>query len=252
MSKQVSNYKTLVENKYHIFNSLFMNLPYEKLSNIGMWIPILYKESEEGLAQGKNPIQIIDDFFERHTTFETEEERFDFLFRIIQYVERQVVLFDSIEDAAFNEINASRENLDVQRINQIAKREGNYQAFLDKINDFGIRIVFTAHPTQFYPPAVQVIMDDLRKAIEENSLERINQLLQQLGKTSFQNKEKPTPHDEALSIMYYLRFVYYDAIGKLYNDIKATLPLDNPNLVQLGFWPGGDRDGNPFVTAPYN
>jgi phosphoenolpyruvate carboxylase len=40
-------------------------------------------------------------------------------------------------------------------------------------------------------------------------------LLQQLGKTPFVNKEKPTPIDEALSIIYYLRYVYYDTIGEL-------------------------------------
>jgi phosphoenolpyruvate carboxylase len=47
-------------------------------------------------------------------------------------------------------------------------------------------------------------------------------LLQQLGKTPFVNKERPTPLDEALSIIYYLRNVYYDAFGELYKKLKES------------------------------
>jgi phosphoenolpyruvate carboxylase len=75
--------------------------------------------------------------------------------------------------------------------------------------------VFTAHPTQFYPSSVQRILHDLRNAITSDSITNIDMLLQQLGKTPFVNKEKPTPIDEALSIIYYLRYVYYDTIGEL-------------------------------------
>ena len=31
------------------------------------------------------------------------------LFRFIQYIERQVVLFDAVEDASFNKLNAADE-----------------------------------------------------------------------------------------------------------------------------------------------
>jgi phosphoenolpyruvate carboxylase len=111
------------------------------------------------------------------------------------------------------------------------------------------RIVFTAHPTQFYPETVQYIIEDLRSAISGNNIKEINQLLKQLGKTSFLKDTKPTPYDEAISIIYYLRYVYYEAVGKLYQQIRQTVDFQNENLIQLGFWPGGDRDGNPYVSA---
>ncbi len=244
-----SLFDKLVLNKYQVYNSLFMNLPYEKIENIGMLIPILYTDSKNGFEAGKNPIDIVDEFFQRRTNFKTEKEQHDFLFRIIQYIERQVVLFDSIEDAAFKELRQYSDDLTIEKIEQLAESKGKSEELKQKLQEFGIRIVFTAHPTQFYPENVQYIIEDLRVAIELNDINEISSLLRQLGKTSFLNDSKPSPYDEAMSIMYYLRYVYYEAVGKLYKRIGDTVELDNDNLIQLGFWPGGDRDGNPFVTA---
>lgn len=242
-------FNQLVLNKYQVYNSLFMNLPYEKIENIGMLIPILYNDSKVGFEAGKNPVEIVEEFFKRRTNFKTEKEQHDFLFRIIQYIERQVVLFDSVEDAAFKELRLHSDDLTIEKIAQLAKSNGKTDALKQKLQDFGIRIVFTAHPTQFYPEDVQYIIEDLRTAIEGNDINEISSLLRQLGKTSFLNDSKPSPFDEAQSIIYYLRYVYYEAVGKLYQRIGNTVEIDNDNLIQLGFWPGGDRDGNPFVTA---
>jgi phosphoenolpyruvate carboxylase len=70
--------------------------------------------------------------------------------------------------------------------------------------------------------------------------------------TPMRKSQKPTPFEEAQNIIYYLRHVYYDAMGKFYSGIRKSFPeqsFDNPGLIRIGFWPGGDRDGNPFVTA---
>ena len=52
----------------------------------------------------KSPFEIIENFFNNHTSFKQEQEQLDKLFRLIQYVERQVVLFDAPEDAAFTDV----------------------------------------------------------------------------------------------------------------------------------------------------
>ena len=60
-----------------------------------------------------------------------------------------------------------------------------------------MRVVLTAHPTQFYPGNALAIITDLAKAMEENDLVSIRKLLHQLGLTPFFNSEPPTPYDEA-------------------------------------------------------
>ncbi|HYG19615.1 MAG TPA: phosphoenolpyruvate carboxylase, partial [Ohtaekwangia sp.] len=100
---------------------------------------------------------------------------------------------------------------------------------------------------------VLVIINDLEQAIREGRVEHINLLLRQLGKTAFINKQKLTPFDEAVSLCWFLENVFYSVIPGIIRKLMTGLqvPLEswtNFDLVKIGFWPGGDRDGNPFVT----
>lgn len=250
---RLEKFRQVVENKFQIYNSLFMSLPYDKMTNIGMLLPFLYEESRDGYEEGKSPEEIVEEFFKKHTELVTEEQKLELLFKIIQYIERQVVLFDSIEDAAFSQLHSESDAGTVMQLHERAVQEHKFSKVQTKLEDFGIKVVFTAHPTQFYPNAVQRILHDLRTAILKDDISEIDLLLQQLGKTPFVNKERPTPLDEALSIIFYLRHVYYDAFGELYKKLKESFATNNfeihQDVIQLGFWPGGDRDGNPFVTA---
>ncbi|CAA7194503.1 Phosphoenolpyruvate carboxylase [Chryseobacterium potabilaquae] len=230
-----------------------MSLPYDKMTNIGMLLPFLCEESKIGYEAGKTPEEIVEEFFKNHTDLKTEDQKLELLFKIIQYIERQVVLFDSIEDAAFPSLHSESDNGTIVNLYERSLQDHKLEKVREKLKDFTVKIVFTAHPTQFYPNSVQRIIHDLRNAITTDSITNIDMLLQQLGKTPFVNKEKPTPVDEALSIIYYLRYVYYDTIGELFTKIKSIFGNDHfhlhEDIIQLGFWPGGDRDGNPFVTA---
>ena len=250
---RLEKFRQVVETKFQIYNSLFMSLPYDKMTNIGMLLPFLYEESRDGYEAGKSPEEIMEEFFKKHTDAVTEEQKHELLFKIIQYIERQVVLFDSIEDAAFSQLHSESDAGTVLHLHERAVQEHKFKKVQEKLEDFGIKVVFTAHPTQFYPNSVQRILHDLRTAILHDDINEIDLLLQQLGKTPFVNKERPTPLDEALSIIYYLRNVYYDAFGELYKKLKESFSAENfeihQDVIQLGFWPGGDRDGNPFVTA---
>ena len=93
-----------VKNKFDVYNSLFLNLPFQKVSNTGMLIPLLQHLCKQGLDSRSEPLEILDSFFSNHTDIKTEEEKIDFMFHVIRYVERQVVLYDSVEDAAFEQL----------------------------------------------------------------------------------------------------------------------------------------------------
>ena len=204
------------------------------------------------LSSKKNPTEIVEYFFDRYLRDSSKDEREQLLFRFIQYIERQVVLFDAIEDAAF----ATVQNLDgrgtLRGIKEEAEENKKAAELVQYLKELKIKPVLTAHPTQFYPGSVLGIINDLSAAVSQNDIKAVKLLLSQLGKTPFFKKEKPSPFDEATSLVWYLENVFYHAIGNIYDYVKSNLPdnLDFENqLIEVGFWPGGDRDGNPFVTT---
>lgn len=249
---RLEEFKKSVKNKFYVYNSLFLNLPYQGIENVGMLIPLLFDQCEKGLKSGKNPQQILDLFFQNYANIDTEQQRIDFMFSVIQYVERQVVLYDSVEDAAFPKLHEHSSSLSIKDYFQLVDKNKSWEKIAKKLSTFSARIVLTAHPTQFYTPAVLDIIEELKSLILEDKINDIDVVLQQLGLTSLINTKKPTPLDEAKNIIYILRNVYYAAVGDLFTYIKSNIEnddFDNYNIIKLGFWPGGDRDGNPFVTA---
>ena len=251
-SERLIEFKKSVNNKFNVYNSLFLNLPYRNIENVGMLIPLMLDQCQKGLKSGKNPKEILEAFFQNFVNIEDEKDRIDFMFRIIQYVERQVVLYDSVEDAAFPKLHEHSSSLSIKDYFQLVDKNKSWDKIADQLSNFSARIVLTAHPTQFYTPAILDIIANLRSLILEDKIDEIDVALQQLGLTSLINAKKPTPLDEAKNIIYILRNVYYEAVGDLYSYIKSNVGehnFENHNIMKLGFWPGGDRDGNPFVTA---
>ena len=242
-----------VSDKYIIYNSLFAALPYSGVANVGALLPILLQTCEEGFSKEKSPIDIVDYFFKQHTYVVSEEEKLDHLFKYVQYIERQVVLFDAIEDAAFTSVNEIDGIGSLKALIRDAEFLGNTDALKKKLENFKVRLVLTAHPTQFYPANVLGIIHDMGEAIGRNDFNTINQYIQQLGLTPFFNKKQPTPTDEALTLMWYLENIFYHSVGNIYSTIVRDI-FDNKYegqnpFIELGFWPGGDRDGNPFVNG---
>ncbi|MFT6717462.1 MAG: phosphoenolpyruvate carboxylase [Saprospiraceae bacterium] len=254
MSEATSKFQDKIAIKYQIFNSLFLTLPFEEITNTGVLLPVLFHECEKGFAAKKNPQEIVNKFFKNHTTAESDEDKLSLLFKFIQYIERQVVLFDAVEDAAFEEINDLNGNGTVKFLFRRSQSQNKTDRLLKKINDFKIRVVLTAHPTQFYPGRVLSIINELEQAIRANNLKGINDLLQQLGRTAFVSKEKPTPYDEAVRLMWYLENVFYHSVANVHKRVRKELVKHgikdyDKDIVSIGFWPCGDRDGNPFVTS---
>lgn len=249
-----AQYEQIVGARYHIYNSLFLNLPFQHILRTGTLLPLFHQYCEGGFERGDSAQDIIKKFFADLVPHASEKDQFDLLFNFIQYVERQVALFDSIEDSEFLQINDVRGKGSISSLLFQAKLENKIDQLKAKLAEFSLRIVLTAHPTQFYPGQVLGILTDLERSIRGHELDQINLLLQQLGKTGFINKEKPTPYDEAVSLCWYLENVFYHSIPKIVSSLLEGLQLPvsewrNDRLIVIGFWPGGDRDGNPFVTS---
>jgi len=240
-----------VLSKFEIYNSLFLTLPFDSIAQSSLYLPLFSDHCKKGFEQKKSPLEIIQGFVSVYGNELSEKEIQNLLFGFIQYIERQVVLFDAIEDAAFADVNNMHGRGTVRYIKEETIGRGKTEELKDYLNRFNVRIVLTAHPTQFYPGSVLGIINDLSEAIKLGNLEQIKKLLMQLGKTRFFNKAKPSPFDEAVSLLWFLENVFYHSASRIYGYIQEHIlegeEIDN-TLFNFGFWPGGDRDGNPFVT----
>jgi phosphoenolpyruvate carboxylase len=251
-AQSLQEFKNQVALKFQLYNSLFTSLPFHRIEKTGILLSLLLTNCEEGYKRKLSPVEVINHFFAQHTGYGNDREKLDILFRFIQYTERQVVLFDSLEDGAFRKVNDMNGPGTLKHLQTEVFQEHREEAFAKKLHEFAVRIVLTAHPTQFYPGSVLGIINDLGKAIATDDVSNINLYLQQLGKTPFFQKQKPTPYDEAVSLIWYLVNVFYPAAGNIITALKNNFPeaIDPAHpVIQLGFWPGGDRDGNPFVNA---
>src|SRR5690606_11365784 len=247
---KLARFKQSVLSKYQIYNSIFMTLPFDTITKTGVLLPLFHETCEKGFANGDDPTTIVDTFFKKYQARRNKQSQINLLFRFIQYIERQVVLFDAVEDAAFPIVNNMEGIGTLRNLKESVISQNKLEELKDYLEHFKVRIVLTAHPTQFYPGSVLGIITDLTEAIKTNNLNEINNLFGQLGKTPFFKHKKPTPYDEAVSLIWYLENVFYKSFGQIYNYIQQNIyEYNNPHsdIINRGFWPGGDRDGNPYV-----
>ncbi|WP_233255530.1 phosphoenolpyruvate carboxylase [Naasia lichenicola] len=139
---------------------------------------------------------------------------------------------------------------------------------MDRLQSLKFHPVFTAHPTEARRRAVSDsirrlagLLDEHDEALggtarqrnERSMLEEIDTL----WRTAPLRAEKPSPVDEVRSIMAVFDETLYTTIPAVYRKVDDVLqgekagdaaPIVRP-FVRLGTWVGGDRDGNPFVTA---
>ena len=241
-----------VLSRFHVYNSIFATLPYDSISDTGNLLPIFTEHCKLGYSKKLDPKKIVQDFFSKYCDGYSKDEEISLIFRFIQYIERQVVLFDAIEDASFTQVNNMGGVGTLRNLKELVESSNKKKELKKYLRSFKIKPVLTAHPTQFYPGSVLGIITDLANSIEKNDLTEIKNLLSQLGKTPFFKQKKPTPYDEAVSLSWYLENVFYYSVSNIFKYVKSNI-FDNKyehyDLISIGFWPGGDRDGNPFVTS---
>ena len=251
--REKKDYRSVVSHPYQVFNGIFLTLPLDGIRQTGLRVPLLQEACELGLERGETPHDILTAFL-RGQGHASAEQGADLLFRIIQYVERQVVLVDALEDARYAQLNDMGGAESLQSLMQRVRRHGLEREMREMLANYAVRVVLTSHPTQFYPGNVLAIITDLALAMEDNDLVNIRKRLHQLGLTPFFQSEPPTPYEEAIRQIWYLENVFFDACSALGARVANALNRPdgeglNMGMLRIGFWPGGDRDGNPYVGA---
>lgn len=127
------------------------------------------------------------------------------------------------------------------------------------VSTMSVRPVFTAHPTEAARRSVlnklgsiADLLDDPRNPSQQD---RLAETIDLLWQTDELRLGRPEPLDEALNALYYLDDLFTQTVPEVLNDfakemkrIDVEVPVTSRPL-SFGNWIGGDRDGNPNITA---
>ena len=149
-------------------------------------------------------------------------------------------------------------------IRAVVEQRGS-EALQQAVDALDVRLVFTAHPTEASRRAVLTKLRRISELLEtdtaEGSRERRRQdmdlaeVIESLWQTDELRRERPTPQDEARNALWYLREIHRHTMPDMLDDFREELREHGADLparavpLRFGTWIGGDRDGNPYVTA---
>jgi phosphoenolpyruvate carboxylase len=80
-SRGLQQFRNEVGIRFQLYNSLFTSLPFHRIEKTGILLSLLSNNCEEGYKRKLSPVEIIEDFFNKHTTYTKESDRNDLLFR---------------------------------------------------------------------------------------------------------------------------------------------------------------------------
>ena len=73
-SQSLENFKNYVGIKFQLYNSLFTSLPFYRIEKTGMLLSLFLNICEEGYKRKLSPEEIIDEFFQKDTSFKKKSE----------------------------------------------------------------------------------------------------------------------------------------------------------------------------------
>ncbi|WP_415887190.1 phosphoenolpyruvate carboxylase [Neptuniibacter sp. QD37_6] len=145
---------------------------------------------------------------------------------------------------------------------QLRQKGFTPQQIADSLKDTQIDLVLTAHPTEVNRRTLIQKYDDIADCLrrldsgDEDAQTRLDELIRQIWHTDEIRKQRPTPVDEAKWGFAVIENSLWTAVPKFLRRLDAQLnetlgerlPLDS-SPIRFASWMGGDRDGNPNVTA---
>lgn len=150
---------------------------------------------------------------------------------------------------------------------QLKARGMTMSQMQDVLTNLHIELVLTAHPTESRRRTVvsklrrvanrihELSYHDLLPREREAALTNIQTELTALWLTDRARTMQPLVTDEVRIGLFYVDEIFWQALPRLTAEFEAALAAEFPGLrpprrwLTLASWIGGDRDGNPFVTA---
>lgn len=127
------------------------------------------------------------------------------------------------------------------------------------VASLSVRPVFTAHPTEAARRSILSKLATIAELLDAKSApennRRLAEAIELLWQTDELRLERPEPIDEAMNALYYLDDLSRSTVSQVLEDFafelnKFGITLDpTARPLSFGSWIGGDRDGNPHVTA---
>lgn len=147
-------------------------------------------------------------------------------------------------------------------IDLISTRE-NAKEILENLN---VVPVLTAHPTQVQRKTMLDLTNHIHTLLrqhrdvkaglvnEKKWLGNLRRYIELMMQTDMIRDKKLKVTNEITNVMEYYNSSFLQAITNFMVEYKRLaeergIKLDNPKPITMGMWIGGDRDGNPFVTA---
>ena len=134
--------------------------------------------------------------------------------------------------------------------------EKDLQLWLD---NFSVRPVFTAHPTEAARRSVLSKMTTIAQLLEtpesKVQTQRLAESIDLLWQTDELRLGRPEPLDEAINSIYYLDELLIESVPEVLAEFASEVKRLGIDLsltarpLSFGTWIGGDRDGNPHITA---
>ncbi|CAD0142721.1 phosphoenolpyruvate carboxylase [Streptococcus thermophilus] len=145
----------------------------------------------------------------------------------------------------------------------VVAESDNARDILENVN---VVPVLTAHPTQVQRKTMLELTNHIHELLrkhrdvkdglinEDKWYADLRRYVDIMMKTDIIREKKLKVKNEITNVMEYYNSSLIKAITKLSHEFKRLavekgIELDNPTPITMGMWIGGDRDGNPFVTA---
>ena len=165
------------------------------------------------------------------------------------------------EEAGHNSAEGSL----TETVRKLKAGKVNGKAVQQQLDNTVVTAVLTAHPTEVqrqtvlnFNRRIRALLPQRERCTNAEALallrREIDTVLLGLWQTSETRHHKLSVNDEINNGVSIFPMSFFEALPKLYRnmerDFQTAYPdVRVPNILKIGGWIGGDRDGNPFVSA---